>query len=195
MPARINRLAVTTLLAAFVASAAPLPAQRLSDPLPSSVRLSGSPSYEQTPGRRNAPQARPRFTQSRADSTRVDPQVLVAGGILGGLGGMLAGALIAVPVASMSFRGGSGYEGLLAAAAGLTIGEVLGVSYGVHRAGGRRGSFLINAAASAGVATAAIILAGKASRSCNGCGELFAVAVPVVQIGAVIAVDRAWARR
>ncbi|HEX2091142.1 MAG TPA: hypothetical protein VHG28_02025 [Longimicrobiaceae bacterium] len=115
--------------------------------------------------------------------------------VLGGIAGGTVGALVGFGVGLGLNRGCTGDEiCLIPALLGSIVGESLGVPLGVHLAEGRRGSLLLGAGASLGIA--GVGLAGMAVLGDSGPpAQGIAVLVPVAQLAASIAIERGTARR
>jgi hypothetical protein len=113
---------------------------------------------------------------------------LALGGLLGGavgfVGGFYAGALMA------DGDDGDDLDFLSGGVAGATIGEGLLLPLGVHVANGQRGSYLHSAAASLGIAAAGLLALEALHYDPPG-APIVLVAVPVAQLAASIAIERA----
>jgi hypothetical protein len=109
----------------------------------------------------------------------------VGGGIVGGgaglFGGLLAGAMLA-------HTGNCSGEdcSLGSALTGAVVGEIVGVAVGAHVGSRGRGNLALAVLTSAGVAAAGALAASQAPRQAGG----VAVAIPILQLAAVLAVER-----
>ena len=110
---------------------------------------------------------------------------LVAGGALGGIiGGAALGTVAGVLACS---RNSDDYCGLLAIPGGV-VGEVIGMPLGVHFANDRRGSLALSTVGSSLVMGAGIAAAIAADGTH---GWVIVLAIPMVQLAGVIAIERA----
>jgi hypothetical protein len=120
---------------------------------------------------------------------------LITGGVAGFVAGAVAGGLTAYAVYESSCSGPCEIGGL-AAVAGAGAGSMIGTPLGVHLANDRRGSFaatLFGAAATLGLGVAAMHVAQSViddDQVVNGMYALIGVAIPVVQIGISIGIQR-----
>ena len=115
-----------------------------------------------------------------SDDGEADTGTLVIGGILGGLGGLYAGALLGANL------GGQNCEdcGLVEAFYGAAIGSALGISGGVHLANGRQGSFGRSALATLAISAGGILAATTTEEAA------FLLAIPIGQIAAAVGIER-----
>ena len=115
----------------------------------------------------------------------------VVGGLAGGVMGLAAGALVALPF----IRSCEGDEAcLLPIFPAMVAGESVGIPMGVHVAEGRRGNVYLSTAASLGVAA----LGWAGTRHVGDSGDppvAIAVLVPIAQIAVSTAIERHTARR
>jgi hypothetical protein len=125
--------------------------------------------------------------QSTENQGRSRPLVTlggVSGGVIGGgagfLGGMLAGA-------TLGSRGCSGEDcGLGTAILGAALGEAIGLAVGTHLGSASRGDLLLATLTSTAIGAAGLV----AAFSAEGSASTILVAVPVVQLLAVLAIER-----
>ena len=142
------------------------------------------------PGSRTPPASAPPTRISRPPG-EAPTFVLAAGGVGGGLLGLLAGGAAG---AALQMANGCGDEylcGVSGAALGALVGETLGVPIGVHLANGRTGSVAAGIGASA-LVTVAGLATGVALASVSGeeSFALVALAVPALQVYRSIRVER-----
>ena len=126
------------------------------------------------------------FRQSLLES--IDrKQVSMVGPIWGGLLGATVGLFGGAFLGSASF-GQRGYDAVGGAIVGAIIGEVLVMPLGVHYGNNRQGKFGLDLLSSAAVAGAGLLMMNTLSAD-----ESFLLLLPVLQIGATVAVERATA--
>lgn len=114
--------------------------------------------------------------------------VLVSGGLVGGVVGLVGGFYVGAVLASD--EDADDLDFLSGGVAGATVGEGLLLPLGVHIANGRRGSYMTSALASLGLAAAGL-LALEVSHYDPPAAPIILVAVPVAQLAASIAIERA----
>lgn len=127
-----------------------------------------------------APPPLPGTGARSSDDGEADTGTLVIGGLLGGLGGLYAGALLGANL------GGQNCEdcGLAEAFYGAAIGSALGIAGGVHLANGRQGSFGHSALATLAIAGGGILAATTTGEAA------ILLAVPIGQIAAAVGIER-----
>lgn len=111
---------------------------------------------------------------------------LVGGGLLGGAVGLVGGFYLGAALADSD---GEDLDFLSGGVAGAAIGEGILLPLGVHVANGRRGDALVSSAVSLGIAAAGL-LALEAAHYDPPWAPAIAVAVPVTQLVASIAIER-----
>lgn len=131
-------------------------------------------------------QTEPRTLSTLAES-RPAP-TLALGGLLGGAAGFVGGFYVGALLADGDDA--DDLDFLSGGVAGATIGEGLLLPLGVHLANDRQGSFLTSAAASLAIAAAGL-LALQAAHYDPPAAPIVLVAVPVAQLVASIAIERA----
>lgn len=128
------------------------------------------------------------WRQSRENQDKSRPLVTlggVSGGVIGGgagfVGGLLAGA-------TWGSRGGCSGEdcALGAAILGAAVGEAIGLAVGTHLGSASRGDLLLATLTSTAIGAAGILVAFNA----EGSAPVILAAVPVVQLLAVLAIER-----
>lgn len=128
------------------------------------------------------------------DAARAGPRstVAVAGaGLLGGAVGLVAGGYLGALLAESGDDEDLDYLG--GAVVGAALGEGAMLPLGVHLADGRRGSYAASALVSLGLAGAGLLALEAVHYDVPG-APIVLVAVPVAQLVATIAVERATAR-
>ncbi len=134
-------------------------------------------------------------TATRADNTQTfaarprSLEWLVLGGALGGAVGLVSGAFVGAVAGDVLSRGGCYSEcGFGWMILGAYAGEIVGIATGVHIANAGRGSYPLALLTSTGAGlVAAVAVVGTV-------GDNYALLIPVVQIAAVIAVERRTTR-
>ncbi|HEU5039325.1 MAG TPA: hypothetical protein VFT84_00790 [Gemmatimonadales bacterium] len=149
-------------------------AQRLSQPIFPTVDLAAAAAEPYRPLVARTP------SDAGLEDDDADAATLVFAGLLGGIGGLYAGALLGASL------GGDDCEecGLEEAFYGAAAGGALGISGGVHLANRGRGSFGTSALATLAIAGGGI-LAARATEE-----AAFLLAVPIGQIAAAVAIER-----
>lgn len=124
-------------------------------------------------------------TRLRLPPAPRDALRLGLGGVVGGAAGLFVGGLVAAKLTDDRPCEDCGLEGLVY---GGVIGELAAVPLGVHLANRRQGSYGAGLLGSLAVTGAGMTLAGALDRT-----EVL-LAVPVMQIAAAIAIERATSR-
>jgi hypothetical protein len=122
------------------------------------------------------------------------------GGVVGVFGGLYGGAMAGIGIEhALNPRcDHEEYCGLAGLILGPMVGEPLGVALGVHLAGGSRGNVAVSYLASTGILIGGLLLGSAMNRGngCRDCGTYAVViGVPVAQIAASIAIEKATSRR
>jgi hypothetical protein len=115
---------------------------------------------------------------------------LSGAGILGGAVGFFGGAYLGAWIADSRDDGLDDLDALHGALIGATLGESTLLPLGVHLANGRRGNVWLSALASVGLAAGGVGLMEAAHWDAPA-APVIAVAVPLAQLAAAIAIERA----
>jgi hypothetical protein len=128
------------------------------------------------------------FRQSEASQTpnrSANASGGVAGGIVGGGAGLLGGVWAGVTLAN--YKRCSGEDcGLEHAIIGAVVGEAVGLAVGAHYGARGRGHLAVQLLTSTAISVAGIYAAVSAERS----APVILAAVPVVQLAALLAMER-----
>lgn len=146
----------------------------------------------------------PRLSQAAAPvhqepaDTEFHEGAMALGGVLGVVGGTTVGAVLGV-VVHKSLSGPCDYENfgcLEGGAIGFLIGEPAGVAAGVHWANHSRGNYVIELATNAAILVGGLLLGSRLNNSSSGdaAGTMLLIGVPVAQIAASIAIEKATTR-
>ena len=109
----------------------------------------------------------------------------VGGGIVGGTVGIFGGMLAGVALAHIGTCAGEDCS-LGSALAGAAVGEAIGVAVGAHIGSAGRGNLALAALTSVGIGAAGAL----ALRHPSGAAPAIVVAIPVLQLAAVLALER-----
>jgi len=109
----------------------------------------------------------------------------VGGGIVGGTVGIFGGMLAGVALAHVGTCAGEDCS-LGSALAGAAVGEMIGLAVGAHVGSASRGNLVVSALTSVGIGAAGAL----ALRRPGGAAPAIALAIPVLQLAAVLALER-----
>lgn len=109
----------------------------------------------------------------------------VGGSVVGGTAGVFGGMLAGVVFAHTGQCSGEDCS-LGRALAGAAVGEAIGVALGAHRGSARRGNLALAMLTSVGIAGAGALALTQPS----GASPAIVVAIPVLQLAAVLALER-----
>jgi len=109
----------------------------------------------------------------------------VGGGIVGGTVGIFGGMLAGVALVHIGTCAGEDCS-LGTALAGAVVGEAVGVAVGAHVGSAGRGNLAVSVLTSAGICAAGAL----ALRHPSGAAPAIVVAIPVLQLAAVLALER-----